>query len=359
MEDSGGEIACSNCETPVSIYVHKYDEGLSGYKCGSCKWTDWVSDAPAESNPRKCPECGDYVTDEDVEGGLSVRCNARDDWDERCCDQLAHIKCVESCDECGWLCPDEEGNYIRCDDCGLLHNPSDFPSLGGDFVDSFGHICWNCFNGKGEEEPGPEAPKPEEPVETEEPVEPYATARPRSDCSIYLSHFFGRTEKNEEKCLKLLIEVIKKQKLEARPTGYFTTYDKIPAKTAISKAVCLTEGRLDALVEHAEKFSGFGLAFLKFYLHKNFAAAPAIYIHGSLMAKVRAGIPDELVPFVNMIDSGKYDFSHEREWRSAADITFKPSDLKIVYAPLKFHDVIRAETGFKGQIICLDRVKSV
>ena len=369
MEPTGGDIACPSCESLVEIYEHKYDPGISAIRCGSCTTDSWVNNSPADPNPRRCSFCDEYVTDADVDDGNSVECSSDDARGDGNCDQLAHKACV--CDDCKWFCDAHPENYIECASCGRYHEDNDIVSFDPDFVEAWGHICHECFNEDDEQEALKKEPEAKKSIPStvttfyQSAIKPSLhtdeveadTSRPRSDCSIYLSHFVGRKEEDAGKCFERLIGILTAGKLESRPTGYFSVYDRIPAKSLVSKAVCFTEGRREALVEHAKRFSTFGLSLSKQWLHKNHQAAPAIYVHGALMKGVRDTIPDALVPYINLIEQGKCDFHFEREWRCPADVAFSLSDVKVIYAPLAYHERLRDMTKYDGQIVCLEKLK--
>ncbi len=345
--DSGSPIACPNCEGEANLYWHQYDNELTGLVCGACNHVEWVNSAGSKDNPRKCPECSEFVTDEELEGDKAVQCSAFDSGGESSCDQLAHRKCADACSKCGWLCHREVGAYLTCDSCGLKHFDDHFVSLGSDFTSEFGQICQNCFD---KEESHPPEVNP-----SQLHAEPETFVRNREDQSAYLTHFIRkRSTMTEDQCFEQLIKILSDEKLEARPTGYFSIYDQIPNKSACSKAVCFTEGRLAALVDHAKAYSPFGVSFSKFNLLKHFKAAPAVYIHDELIKTIRANIPDVLVPYVNTIRADGYNFQHEREWRVPQDLLFKQSEIRCIFAPKRFHNKLRVVLGDEAQIVCLD-----
>lgn len=372
--DSGGSANCNNCAEEVGVYTHRYDDEITAYICDHCKYSEWLTDIPSVNNPRVCSSCGEFVTEEDEVNDNVVQCGITDPKGRFECDFRAHKECVDPCSICGWLCTEHEFNYLECDSCSRWHEQDHIVSLDTDFVEAWGHICKDCFDRDNDEnEQSEDQGNVGEQNKTisgfttsnaaQGAILNFATVRgqiKREDSSAFLSHFFGRGGKTENECYDDLVSVLTQGKLEANTTGYFGTYTGSPNKTNISKAVCFTEGRLNALFEHCLEFSMFGISYLKFWLHRNHNAAPAVYIHDDLIKTIRDEIPDSLVPYVNKIAcDNDYDYHHEREWRCPADIHFQISDVKLVYAPIKYHDRIRSETDYKGQILCLDQVKVI
>lgn len=394
LESNGGELACPNCETLCEIYCHKYDDELCAITCPNCRYDEWITTG-SSSSPYRCERCEDFVTDEQVENGTGIVCVAVDIEGNKNCEQRSHVDCAEFCEDCGYLCEDEVGDYLECNSCGKLHEQSHFVSFGSDFVDEFGLICEFCFHEDedeyhvdlpyhkigtaSEEEELAEEEAVEKFIETkreeakakkiteiskEEPVDApilhmaHSPGRKRSDQSTYLSHFVKKRDgMNDEECFNQLVKIITDKKLEARPTGYFSTYKNNPAQTAISKAVCLTEGRLSALKDHAEQYSYFGLAIGKYKLMRDFQCAPCIYINHLTIKNVRDSLPNELIPFVNMIScSGGIDYHHEREWRTPGDVTFEHGEINFIFAPKKFHEKILEILEQRRPMFCIDTI---
>lgn len=373
--DSDGTTSCDNCESQVSIYHSKYDEEVTAYRCNTCESSAWLNDIGSKYNPRRCEYCREFVTDEDITGHESVECTSTDANGEKNCEQLTHNKCVEFCDQCGWFCEEHQADLLQCDSCSAFHLEDDIVSFDSDFVDTWGNICKGCFNNENESQDPSESLSQSTSEELRQVIAvqvspPLASAamlatskpssRGRIDSSIYLSHFLGRRDNFERDTLETLISVINTGKLEAQPTGYFRTYQGNQAQTAASLAVCFTEGRLEALEEHSRNFSEFGIAFSKFWLHKNFKAAPAVYIHEEIIKVVRDTIPSELVPYINKIDcGGSYDFHHEREWRTPAHVMFQVEDVKLVFVPLQYQKEFRDRTQYSGQVVCINQLRAL
>lgn len=395
LERRDDTVPCPGCDMQAEFFQHIYDEEVIAQYCENCGTSEWVEQYGQKDNPRRCPSCEEFVTDEEIKKGLGVNCSNQDDF-HGSCDHLAHKKCVDFCSACGWFCEAHTSNQIQCDSCGLYHDVNHFVSFGSDFVGTFGNICQDCFSEDEEtyadeidNDPSRVGTLSDEELEAEKEMRKKSssgrlkekgkeltqyitkktgqflhaalsavpTDRKRNDSSIYLSHFVRKKdEMTDRDCLAQLLKIITDKKIEARPTGYFSTYNQIPQKTAVSKAVCMTEGRVSALKEHTESYSEFGLSFSKFKLLKKTKAAPAIYIHDATITSIRDQIPDALVPFVNMIKADGYNFHHEREWRIPHDLDFGHGDIFAIFAPLWAHDEINEALEQPVQLFCIKSI---
>jgi hypothetical protein len=331
-----GTYTCVNCDRDASEYVLIYDSGFVGYVC-SCGYEEWVSTTPEINNTRRCPICDSYVDVEDEQRHNMVICK------DEGCEQTAHKACT--CWECDWYCAKHGIEYYECTSCGLHHDIDGIVTFENEFVEDWGIICGSCFRAENEE--------------VEEASGPYSErGKLRDDNSMYLAHFVrAREEMNDEKCCNQVIQIINEQKLEARPTGYYKTYTGSQERHDSSLAVCFTEGNPKALYDHSDYYSKYGIAFSKFNLMKNHQAAPAIYIPGVLIVEVRDILPLPLVPYVNMIEPGKCDYHHEREWRVPRDISFTHNQIAHLYAPRSSQARIRNETRFRGPIYDLEELQ--
>lgn len=381
LEQSDATISCPGCEAEVLLYNYKYDEEMNAFVCQQCTYADWANDVPSKHNPRKCPNCGNFVTDDDVEAGESIECGKKNIHDEISCNQLAHKQCVDLCEDCGWFCEDHERDYAQCDSCGLPHHHDHFVSGGKEFVECFGDICWSCWQGDDDRFEPPDDSSPEEVAEEStggikgkisSVIDAFQNAkstviglvatavepnRKRRDSSKYLSHFVRRRPgMSDDDCFNQLSNILKDGKLLARPTGYFSTYNQDPQRSAVSKAICFTEGRLTALHDHAKEYSPFGIAFSKFALLKYAKASPVIHIHEDLINQTRGSLPLEIVPYVNLITPEKYNFQHEREWRVPHDLHFKTQEIAFIFAPHAFHTKLNALTNGDVKLYCIDTV---
>ncbi len=382
LEKRDDTIPCPGCDREAEFYQHIYDDEIIAQVCENCGTEEWVEQYGKKDNPRRCPVCEEFVTDSQIKASKYAQCANNDDDHSDSCEQLAHKECVEFCLKCGWFCDVHTSNQIECDSCGLYHDVNHFVSFGSDFVGTFGNICQDCFQDDEEsyadeidEDPSRVGTPSEEELKAEKEIRKknstsllkdsgkkisdfltqktgaflqaaLATVsgdRKRSDSSIYLSHFIRKKEGMSEKdCLQQLLKIL--------------VDEKIASKTAISKAVCLTDGRISALKEHANAYSEFGVAFLKFKLLQKHQAAPAAYIHDSVIEIIKDQIPDELVPYINMIKADGYNYHHEREWRTPNDLIFGHEELFAVFAPQWAHEDIRKTLKAPIQLICIKSI---
>jgi hypothetical protein len=107
--------------------------------------------------------------------------------------------------------------------------------------------------------------------------------------------------------------------------------------------VCFTECVWGSLLDHAERYSTFGIGFHKKTLFEA-GGGPAIYMRQDLFRAAAArGIPDEVWPFITPFvpeysteahrrehwdGRTPCDYTHEREWRVPHDFTFQLSDVE-------------------------------
>lgn len=397
LEKRDDTVPCPGCDLDAEFYQHIYDDEIIAQRCENCGTAEWVEQYGKKDNPKRCPVCDEFVTDSQMKANEHVQCSNQDDF-HGSCEQLAHKDCIEACSQCGWFCDAHTSNQIQCDSCSLYHDVNHFVSFGNDFVGTFGNICQDCFSEDEEtyadeidDDPTKIGTISEEELIAEKEIRmarsnslkeqgkkianfltkktetiihaalaklPIGTIeRKRNDSSIYLSHFMRKKDDMTDKdCLQQLIKILNDNKIESRPTGYFSTYKKIPTKTAVSKAVCLTEGRISALKEHAEDYSEFGISFLKFDLLKTHQAAPAAYIHHSVIELIKNQIPDELVPYVNMLKADGYNYHHEREWRTPNDLTFDHADIFAIFAPEWAHDTINQVLKSPVRLVCIESI---
>jgi len=137
------------------------------------------------------------------------------------------------------------------------------------------------------------------------------------------------------------------------------------------KAVAFTECPFWSLIDHAQRYSSYGLGFTKAHL---FAAGggPAIYLRPDLYKKqgnyVHEGRPDwrgfhpDLYAFVTPFvpayapdwvkqewDRPLADYTHEREWRVPHDFTFDQSEVQFVIVK-SYEDMARLPKELKDGI---------
>lgn len=115
------------------------------------------------------------------------------------------------------------------------------------------------------------------------------------------------------------VSIYRDGRIKAFPTGYF----KLPA-------VCLSEATEGGWRELQSRHGPFGYVFRK----RDIIAAgggPALYMSpGLIKAQAATGFTPSVKPFVNLLrirtaspNHSKWDYLHEREWRTPADIDFK------------------------------------
>lgn len=121
--------------------------------------------------------------------------------------------------------------------------------------------------------------------------------------------------------------------LEARPTGFYGAARRPKAIRRQAAAVCLTETphQFGAHMELRGDEQSFGFAFEKQDLQP-LGLGPALNLSRRLIDHQRTTARDSglvfgwnprLLPFINVIEPGVFDFVHEREWRCPADIDLR------------------------------------
>lgn len=247
------------------------------------------------------------------------------------CGRWAHAACLSekyhncfgdviySCCKC-----EPNDDYIKCNHCGLLHNPDCIISFSKDFTECFGFICEECFYGEEFEYFGIAIDDLKEKQKSY-----YKNAAVNPDLTILCTHLIK--EDTDEACLVTLKKILKEGRLIAAPTGYYV-------HTTSPKSVCFSELSLRGLTQHALRYSHFGLAFLKGWIEER-GGGPALYVREDLLKHER--LPIAIQPFVNKISLGNWDFHHEREWRVPGDVEFRHADVHVIYAPYKYHDELR------------------
>lgn len=112
-------------------------------------------------------------------------------------------------------------------------------------------------------------------------------------------------------------------------------------------AVCFTECPWTSLVEHAKKYSPYGIGFKKDFIF-NCGGSPALYVRRDLLSKdnwldcLDKELHYLLTPFWPIYASKKgakgklppqykvYDYTHEREWRLPNDLCFSKDDIEFI-----------------------------
>ena len=135
-------------------------------------------------------------------------------------------------------------------------------------------------------------------------------------------------------------------------------------------AICFTECTWASLLDHANRYSRFGLGFSKAYLFSR-GGAPAIYLTPGLLEHQKKHVGDgnfafdsQLYAFVTPFmppyapaeykerfwkDKQPIDYTHEREWRVAHDLNFDYSDVEFVIVD-SYSDMAKAPKELKDAI---------
>jgi hypothetical protein len=201
---------------------------------------------------------------------------------------------------------------------------------------------------------------------------------PRSDFSEYVVHFttnrppFGSkkhdlSEIKDQDAKRRLFSILEQKQIIATP---------MPWTDAL--AVCFTESTWSGLLDHAQKYSRFGIGFKKSVLFES-GGAPAIYMPPHLFNAQRDHIRNkiesekeffapEIFPFIttfapnymnskyiqeNWTDGGKprkiTDYSHEREWRTPSNFDFLLDQVEFVIVG-NYEDMAHAPKNLKDTI---------
>lgn len=143
--------------------------------------------------------------------------------------------------------------------------------------------------------------------------------------------------------------------------------------------VCFTECVWGSLLDHAERYSCYGIGFHKKLLFKE-GGAPVVYMRQDLFEAQNAagGFHDSLYPFVTPFapsyapddhlekyraGKGHIDYSHEREWRVPKDFPFDLADVSFIIVDT-YSDEARMPTDIKDalgreNIILMDNYRKV
>lgn len=135
-------------------------------------------------------------------------------------------------------------------------------------------------------------------------------------------------------------------------------------------AACFTECTWSSLMDHANRYSRYGLGFNKGYLFSR-GGGPAIYLTPGLMEHQEQHVGKEIDPFAPTLFAfvtpfcppyapKKYrerfwpkrktiDFSHEREWRVPHDLDFELKDVAFVIVA-RYEDMAQAPKEMKDAI---------
>ena len=135
-------------------------------------------------------------------------------------------------------------------------------------------------------------------------------------------------------------------------------------------AVCFTECTWASLLDHAKRYSRFGIGFSKHFLFAR-GGGPAIYLTPGLLEHQKKHVGTGKTPFDDTLYAfmtpfcppyapKKYrdqfwnrvktvDFTHEREWRVPHDLDFNLTDVAFVVVA-KYEDMAKAPKALKDAI---------
>jgi hypothetical protein len=137
-------------------------------------------------------------------------------------------------------------------------------------------------------------------------------------------HLFAYKDKP---AIERLINILESNTIYASP---------MPFLPGNREAVCFTECIWDALIDHAERYSPYGVVFSKRLVFEK-GGGPALYIRGDIQKLTQQNIPKDIVPFLAPFDPDgvmnppiKLDWLHEREWRLPTSLTFNFHDIECV-----------------------------
>jgi hypothetical protein len=184
----------------------------------------------------------------------------------------------------------------------------------------------------------------------------------RPDFSDYVVHF------TKDQAPQTATSVTAKDRLNAILTDRCLRASSMPWTN--KNAVCFTECTWGSLLDHANRYSRYGIGFSKSFLFMC-GGGPAIYLPPGLMERQKTHVGGTQQPFApevfafvtpfcppyaqqkykNNFWKGKkpVDYSHEREWRVPHDLAFKLSDVAFVVVD-KYEDMAQTPKPLKDGI---------
>lgn len=198
----------------------------------------------------------------------------------------------------------------------------------------------------------------------------------RPDTSNYLAHFTKNTwplgnkdlqnPTNEFKRIdahKRLLSILKTKKIIASQLPWVGNH----------KAVCLTECPWTSLIRHTERYSSYGIGLTKEFIFSK-GGGPVFYIRADAYNNQQWN--DQIIPFLTPfwpnyisnrlkkeINFPICDYSHEREWRVAGDLTFEYDDISFIVLPdynamAKFPKELKDQIG-RDKFLLMDNYKHI
>jgi hypothetical protein len=184
----------------------------------------------------------------------------------------------------------------------------------------------------------------------------------RPDFSDYVVHFTRDENPKTPESLSAkdrLYSILNQRRLTASPMPWTN-----------KNAVCFTECTWSSLLDHANRYSRYGIGFAKAFLFQH-GGAPAIYLPPGLMEHQKTHVGTEKLPFDPVLFTfvtpfcppyateqykekfwkGKkdVDYSHEREWRVPHNLDYALSDVAFVIVDT-YEDMAQAPTPLKDGI---------
>lgn len=198
----------------------------------------------------------------------------------------------------------------------------------------------------------------------------------RPDFSDYLAHFTtsrAPCSKAKDNPTNQVAGTTAIARLTSILRGRKILASKIPWNN--SNAVCLTECPWGSLLDHAKRYSAYGIGFTKEFIFSK-SGGPAYYVRADLYQQ--HGLSEELHPFAtpfwpsyrpeNLKNNGilknkDIDYSHEREWRVPSDLEFTLDDVKFVVVKsyedmAKFPKILKDEIG-RSKFLIMDNYREV
>jgi len=168
---------------------------------------------------------------------------------------------------------------------------------------------------------------------------------PRADQSNYLAHF-TKGAKGYDNLISILQE--KKIIVGSLPWGK-------------SKAVCLTECPWPSLLQHARRYSPYGIGFNKAFIF-GAGGGPVYYVRADHFKKQDwdEHVKTFVTPFwpayrpkklrtPDWVGGKTVDYSHEREWRVPHDLTFQYDDIEFIVVK-SYEEMARFPKDIKDNI---------
>ena len=182
----------------------------------------------------------------------------------------------------------------------------------------------------------------------------------RPDVSPYLAHFtsqkFPKGYKNKENPTNKFMYSTPEKRLISILTGKKIFASQVPW-VGNHKAVCLTECPWTSLITHTEQYSSYGIGFKKEFVFSK-GGGPVYYVRADMFNNQKWD--PTVLPTAKIT---KCDYTHEREWRVAADLDFEYSDIDFVVLPdyeamARFPKQLKDDIG-RGKFLLMENYKKI